>query len=237
MDISILFQRPEKSVRSILTIEPLAPLSMVSTMPGNFYKTLAEPSKFHLCGAFENILGWHFDEKTRREIRKKVEASLKKQKFEIPDWRKSDVGYMPLVEHLVDIEPSPVLLNIPRMFYKDLWKQQRKRSDAYSHPKGTMNLSYEIIPLKMGLERDPDKGTVTDPAITDFYAEHRSQYPMYYSSAGSREFVVLMQGASYYYNLSISEQFFDMLNAAISENNIAYLGTNEGWVHLKIQRI
>jgi len=106
----------------------------------------------------------------------------------------------------------------------------------YSHPNGTMNLSYEIIPLKMGIDRDPNKGTVTNDAITEFYASHRSRYPMYYTAAGSREFVVLLQGA-YYYNLEMPENLFASLHKAFSESNISYLGTNEGWVNLKIHRL
>lgn len=212
---------------------------MVSTMPGNFYKTLAEPSKFHLCGAFENILGWHFDEKTRREIRKKIEAALKKQKAEVPIWEDSEVGYLPLIEHLVEIKPNPFLLKIPKMFYKDYWSQLRKRGD-WGHAKGTFNLDYKLIPKKSAFlaspEIDSKQGNDKVKVLDGFFKENKGSFPIYYSSMGSREFVVLLQSA-YYYNLSLSEQLFELLNEAISENNIAYLGTNEGWVHLKIHRL
>jgi len=235
IDLSFLFKRPEKTISAMLIIEPLAPLSMVSTMPGAFYKTLSEPSKFHIFGAFENALGWHFDKKMRRDIRKKVAVAFKKQKMDSPLWEDSDVGYLPLIEPFIEIRPNPVLIKTPKMFYKDIWKQMRKRSDAHSHPNGTMNLSYEIIPRKMELERK-ENGTVTDKAITAFYATNRERYPMYYTSAGNREFVVLLQGA-YYYKLEIPENLFEMLQQAFYENNISYLGTNEGWVNLKINRL
>ncbi len=245
IDIGILFQKPEKVVKAVLTVEPLAPLSMVSTMPGSFYKTLDVPSKYHLCGAFENALGWHFDENfknrelgkegkkenLRTQIRKRVLAHFKKQKTELPTWAESEVGYEPLIAHLfeVGLVIKPALIR-----YKDLWKQMRKRNDAYSHPNGTMNLSFDLIPLKMGLVRN-DNGTVTNDAIAEFFEAHTDGYPMYYTSAGSREFVVAILG-SYQIGMGMTEGLFEALETAFSENNIAYLGTNEGWVNLKIHR-
>jgi CRISPR-associated protein Cas5 len=247
INLEILFQKPEKTVKAILFVEPLAPLSMVSTMPGSFYKTLTEPSKFHLCGAFENALGWHFDEnfknqyvakqgdskkKIRGQIKKRVDAYFKKQKLEEPNWEISEVGYEPLLAHLFDVG---LTIKPPMIFYKDLWKQMKKRSDGYSHPNGTMNISHEIIPLKMDLERT-EKGTVTNDAITEFYTQNSGSYPMYYTAAGSREFVAITEGC-YRICLKLNELLFTALNEAFSENNLAYLGTNEGWVNLKIQKL
>lgn len=247
IDISILFQKPEKTVNSMLIIEPLAPLSMVSTMPGNFYKTLSEPSKFHLCGAFENALGWHFDEGcinrvigkngkkvvVRSQIKKSVEAYFKREKLGMIDWEAADSGYEPLVAHLFEIN---LVVKPALVWYNDLWKQLRRRKDGtYPHPNGTMNLSFEIIPLKMNLPRT-EKGTVTNPGIADFFKEYSDQYPMYYSSPGNREFVVAIAGV-YKMGIKMTEGLFSMLEIMFSENNIAYLGTNEGWVNLKIQRL
>lgn len=239
IDISILFKKPEKTVNALLTIEPLAPLSMVSTMPGSFYKTLSEPSKFHLCGAFENALGWHFDEKTRRTIRKKVEGVFKKQKLPNPVWADSDVGFLPLVEPLFEVKPNPFLLKIPKMFYKDLWKQMRKRGD-WGHAKGTFNIDYEVISQKLTFSADPEvqkkEGNEKMKVFDKFFNTHKGKFPMYYTATGNREFVVLLQGA-YYYNLEMHENLFASLHEAFSESNISYLGTNEGWVNLKIHRL
>ena len=244
INLEILFEKTDKTVNSMLTIEPLAPLSMVSTMPGSFYKTLSVPSKYHLCGAFENALGWHFDESLpnrsekkenlRRLMKKQIEAKFKKMKIDSPIWEESDVGYQPLIDHLFDIG----LVCKPAMiFYKDLWKQMRKRSDGtYPHPNGTMNLSYDIIPLKMDLERDAKKGTVTSEAIGNFYKENQSSYPLYYTSAGNREFIAVTEGV-FKLHLKMSEGLFDALYSAFIDNNISYLGTNEGWVNFKIQKL
>jgi CRISPR-associated protein Cas5 len=247
IDLSILFQKPEKTTTALLVIEPLAPLSMVSTMPGNFYKTLSEPSKFHLCGAFENALGWHFDEGfingvldstgkkavLRSQIKRSVDAHFKRKKQGAVGWEAADSGYEPLLAHLFDVN---LVVKPALIWYNDLWKQLRRRKDGtYPHPNGTMNLSFEIIPLKMGLPRT-EKGTVSNLGIAGFFKEHSDQYPMYYSSPGNREFVVAIAGV-YRLGLTMTEGLFSMLEMVFSENNIAYLGTNEGWVNLKIERL
>ena len=45
IDLSILKKLPEQNVQAVLEIIPLAPLSMVSELPGSFYKTMKYPSK------------------------------------------------------------------------------------------------------------------------------------------------------------------------------------------------
>ena len=68
LNLSILEKIPERNINVVLEIEPLAPLSMVSELPGSYYKTLKSPDKKMLCGLFENILGWHFDLADRKVI-------------------------------------------------------------------------------------------------------------------------------------------------------------------------
>ena len=68
IDLSILKKLPELKTQAVLSIRPLAPLSMVSELPGSFYKTLKYPSKKMLCGLFENMLGWHFDNRLRVSV-------------------------------------------------------------------------------------------------------------------------------------------------------------------------
>ena len=83
IDLSILKKLPELKTQAVLSIRPLAPLSMVSELPGSFYKTMKYPSKKMLCGLFENMLGWHFDNKLRLEIFKDMVKVRKKQKIEL----------------------------------------------------------------------------------------------------------------------------------------------------------
>ena len=51
IDLSILKKLPELQTQAVLTIRPLAPLSMVSELPGSFYKTMKFPSKKMLCNS------------------------------------------------------------------------------------------------------------------------------------------------------------------------------------------
>jgi CRISPR-associated protein Cas5 len=77
IDLSILKKIPDLSKEAILEIQPLAPLSMVSELPGSYYKTLKTPDKKMICGMFENILGWHID----LADRKLISVSKKTQLF------------------------------------------------------------------------------------------------------------------------------------------------------------
>lgn len=231
VDLSILFNKPDKDKKALLNIEPLAPLSIVSTLPGSYYKSLDKPTKANLCGVFENIMGWHIGEKERRGIKKKLEKVFKKNfSIEELNFETSPVGYTSLLGHLFEIE-IPLIPHI-KMRYDDVWKQQLFR-DGYSHPKGTPNLSYNLIAQKEKLERKD--GKITNDAITAFHKENKGDYPMYYTSPRKREYIILE--GNYQYKLAMNSMFFDALKDKIEENNIAYLGTNEGWVNLKIEAL
>jgi len=231
-DLSILFQKPEKDKQVILTIEPLAPLSIVSTLPGSYYKSLDKPTKANLCGIFENVLGWHIGKKDRNKILKKIKQVYKKA-FKISEFEieTSAVGYTSLLGHLFQIELPLIPAIVQR--YDDVWKQQLYR-DGYAHPNGTPNISYELIPLKRQLDKK-DNGTVTNDEITKFHKENKGGFPMYYTSPRKREYIVLE--GSYQFKLSMSSYLFDILLTKIEENNIAYLGNNEGWINLKIEML
>jgi CRISPR-associated protein Cas5 len=231
-DLSILFQKPEKDKQVILTIEPLAPLSIVSTLPGSYYKSLNKPTKANLCGMFENVMGWHIGMTERRAIFKKMKQIYKKS-FKITDFEIeiSAVGYTSLLGHLFEIELPLVPTIVAR--YDDYWTQQLKHDDA-RHLKGTANLSYQLIKKKRNLPTD-DKGKISDKTFTNFLKENNSNFPMYYTSPTPREFIVLE--GNYQIKLSISSHLFEHLEKSIEENNIAYLGTNEGWVNLSIKEI
>ena len=84
IDLSILKKIPELNTKVILEIEPRAPLSMVSELPGSYYKTLKVPDKKMLCGLFENLLGWHIDLADRKEITKDLSKLREKQAKGLP---------------------------------------------------------------------------------------------------------------------------------------------------------
>lgn len=232
VDLSILFKKPEMDKKVQLTIEPLAPLSIVSTLPGSYYKSLDRPTKANLSGMFENVMGWHIGVKDRSKILKKVKAVYKKS-YRINDFEveTSELGYTSLLGHLFEIELPICPAVVAR--YDDLWTQQLKHDDA-RHLKGTANLSYHLIREKQKLPTD-DKGKVSDKDYGEFLKEHYSNFPMYYTSPTPREFIVLE--GNYQIKLSMSSHLLEGLEQSFQENNLAYLGTNEGWVNLSIKEM
>ncbi len=246
IDLSILNQRPEKDMQVILSIDPLAPLSIVSTFPGSYYKSQNVPTKANLCGIFENVMGWHLGKKERSAIHKETKKFYKK-KFKINEIEKtqSAVGYTSLIGHLFDIE-------LPHFYppidcrYDDLWTQQMKHNDK-RHMDGTANLSWQVIQDKSWLKKElkaiddndkfdkKEKKNLKDKLINDFVANNLERLPMYYTSPTAREFIIVNQ--PYQIKLLINEHLFNMLNDCFEEYNIAYLGTNEGWVDLSIKEL
>lgn len=114
----------------------------------------------------------------------------------------------------------------------------RKRGD-WGHAKGTFNIDYNMIATKASLISNPsftDSNKKEQTKLLDsFFYENRGFFPMYYTTTGYREYVIINQNLQI--GLSLTEGLFTNLETGLAENNIAYLGTNEGWVNLKIERI
>ena len=237
LDLSILEKIPEPNLKVILEIEPLAPLSMVSELPGSYYKTLKSPDKKMLCGLFENILGWHIDLADRKAIIKELLALRKKQAKKNPQLefvdRTKGSTYSPLLMDYFEI----VLPIIPALgFYDDLWSKAYRRADAIVHPKGTFNLDYGIMPLKRQQPRDKDKPQKIDNvALFDFFKKNVDSYPLYYSTPTSREYIFVKD--KYKIQIEIDSDLFKMLCDRLAFENIGYLGNSEGWIDLKFEQL
>ena len=251
LDISILQKQPQLDCGVILEIQPLAPLSMVSELPGSYYKTLKTPDKKMLCGLFENILGWHIDLADRKEIskevkelREKFEKEQKKQKkilsetvkIAIPytDYTKGST-YMPLLMDYFEIENiKPTFSNV--LFYDDLWSKAYRRADAVNHPKGTFNISYDLLINKRNLKRnDKNPNQVDDKELEVFFKENITKFPLYYSTPTSREYIAM--DGKYETLISIDAKLYAMLQEKILTDNLCYLGNSEGWVDLKFKKL
>lgn len=237
IDLSILQKLPLLDTKAILEIEPLAPLSMVSELPGSYYKTLKSPDKKMLCGLFENILGWHIDLADRKAIIKELitlrkKLAKKNPKLEFID-RTQGSTFSPLLMDYFDV----VIPVIPELgFYDDLWSKAYRRADADVHPKGTFNLDYGIIPIKRQQPRDKDKPQKIDnAALFDFFKRNVDSYPLYYSTPTSREYVFAK--GKYQIQLVIDSSLYKMLCDKLSSENIGYLGNSEGWIDLKFEQL
>ena len=233
IDISILFEKPELTNSAILWIEPLAPLSMVVSMPGSYYRTQGEPSPFMIYGMFENLLGWHFDDKIRSDIIKKMRSVLSK-KYEIKDiiFNASEVGFKPILQQHLKIE-SPALLQPQKMFFEDYWTQHLKDVDE-RHAKGNRNydvsLEHSVNQIYSSPKEDRDK------LWRSLLEVNPDKFPNYYQSPTKREFVSVV--GKYGYKIISSKSIIALLiDISQSSCSPSYIGTNEGWVSLQITKL
>ncbi len=237
LDLSILQKIPEPNIKVILEIEPLAPLSMVNELPGSYYKTLKSPDKKMLCGLFENIMGWHIDLADRKAIIKEIIALRKKQAKKNPQLefvdRTKGSTFSPLLMDYFDI----VIPVIPALgFYDDLWNKAYRRSDAVVHPKGTFNLSYDMIPLKRELKRsEKNPKQVDDTSLEKFFKDNIARYPQYYSTPTVREYVFAK--GIFEIQIIIDQELFRLLKEKLLYENLGYLGTSEGWIDIKFREL
>ncbi|MCU0440682.1 MAG: type I-PGING CRISPR-associated protein Cas5p [Raineya sp.] len=226
INLDFIFQEPSSPDKKVkLIIEPLAPLSMVSDIPGAYYKTLEIPDKYKLCGLFENILGWHFDKADRDAIHKKrkglYEKRNKDKKYISND---SNSGFRPL---LFDYFEMGIVLKHGSIQYNDLWKRAFSRLDAYVHANGSPNLNYETLKTK--------PKNLDNKSVEVFLKANKSKYPMFYTSPTLREFIAY--DGTIQIGLIMSERLYTELKQSLETNSTAYLGTSEGWVEINIEEI
>jgi CRISPR-associated protein Cas5 len=232
MDISILRKAPKIDSSNVLEIQPLAPLSMVNELPGTYFKTLKMPDKKMLCGLFENILGWHIDIADRKQIFKDLVDIRKKQaKQGIAskqiDYTKGST-YVPLLIDYFEIQNiTPDFTRV--VFFDDLWSRAFQRKDAVVHPKGTFNISYEMIVCKNSLRNESQQ--LEDKDLEKLFKENMGCFPLYYSTPTTREYISM--SGKYIIQLMVDSVLMKMLQEKTTTDNIGYLGANEGWVDLK----
>lgn len=239
LDLSILRAAPEYSTKALLSIDALAPLSMVAKMPGAYYRSLAVPSNWMLLGLLENALGWHFDSNVRSEIWGKL------LKIHGEERQQSGVGFVSLLQHHVKIE---VAQQPPVLRYDDMWIQHLRKRDG-DHIKGSRHFDNRAnsfadaladkkvkIGNNAGFRREPTliSNWKQNDEIHDTIPLHL--YPRYYASNRTREYIVVAR--PYIFNLATSPTLLTLLQSAL-ENPQAplYLGANDGWVEAKLEAI
>lgn len=237
VNISTLFERPNPTVRSLLIITPLAPLSMVVALPGSYYRSQSEPSKQMIYGLLENLLGWHFPDSLRREIIKEL-AKFYKKKLKLPEdvistFDSSGSKYTPLLQKHLLIEKPPFDYKPAVKSYDDYWTQHLKDVDQ-RHAKGNRNYDYRLSRSIDNIYEQPKDQQ--DSEWANLFKEKGDQFPAYYQKPTKREFVIVT--GSFRYPLLVQENLLKLLEAAIIDSAApAYLGTNEGWVDLTIKRL
>lgn len=245
IDVSILKRIPQLDVKAQLVIEPLAPLSMVAYIPGAYYKTVQIPTKKMLCGIFENVLGWHFTSEVRKEIRKDMEESYKKQGCK--DFKSFQEGstYEPLLMEYFEIEGTPQVKFDSVCFYNDLWSRLHSRREHKSsfkkHISGCRNIDKNVaLFLQYKLEElDKNKelkGKDKSNKETEIYASSECTFPLYYPTPTKREYIHLENG-KYVFNMLIDNELLGMLEKRLETYNMAYLGNSEGWIDITLKHL
>lgn len=235
LDLMILKEIPQLTVKAELRIEPLAPLSMVSEMPGSFYKTLKQPSQKMICGLFENVLGWHISLKDRKNIQGEIKKIRKKKKIDFFNFSKGST-YVPLLIEYFCLDGDTTVDFLEVTFFDDYWSRCYRRADAVVHPDGTMNIDYRSIYKKWQLKRDDKKIEQVDKKeLEAFFKNNLSSFPMYYTSPTIREYVDLR--GSFIIPLLMDVKLFDLLSKELQINNVGYLGNSEGWINLKLTKL
>ena len=239
IDISFLKQVPSLTTEAILEIRPLAPLSMVSDMPGSYYKTLKKPDKKMLCGLFENILGWHIDSADRKQLYKELKKVRKKQKVDFKD-KYSGSTYQPLLMEYFEIDGDIEIDQFKGVcFYDDLWSRSFRRSDSNKHINGCRNADYRIIAQKYQTFNEIDntdlKSADKEKEKDGWFKKNIGSYPYYYSSPTKREFISM--DAVFKIKLFMNKELLNFLTQNVLLYNIGYLGNNEGWVDVKIESL
>lgn len=229
IDLSVLVKCKELTSKAKLSINILAPLSMVSSLPGSYFRSLKKPTKFMICGMLENILGWHFSETDRKKIRKLIKKKQKSnQDFRLEE---AESGYLPIIDHLIKIETEI----IPHLaHYDDTWTQHLKDRDE-RHMKGTRNYDWQ-------LEKRIDQLEDNSKSRNNFFKKFQNKFPKYYYSPKTREFVFptssVSINATFSYRISSNKKLIELLSSTIKNKcSTAYLGTSEGWVEIEIEEI
>jgi len=233
LDLSILRAAPEYSTSALLSIEALAPLSLVAKMPGKYYRSQPGPTDGMLLAMLENALGWHISVKERDALLKVLS-----KRHKIPAER-SGVGFGSVLQWHVRIANR----SIPdSMHYDDLWAQHLRGS---SFPDGSRNYDSAMIPL-MNAKRRGDittgdtKDAKRDPELLRGFqsgdkiniALLRPHFPQYYASPTPREYIV--PDGAFRFRIETSPDLAELLAGAITDPAAPlYLGSNEGWIDAK----
>jgi CRISPR-associated protein Cas5 len=237
IDLSTLFSTSEKTTELKLQVELLTPISMVTQLPGSYYRSVRKPDKLQLCGLFENMMEMHIGHLSRKAIFKDIQKDWKKRLgVEItPSF--SGSGYQPLLHLLFDVDDFFIAPNLSS--FDDMWKKSMRRTDDKAHPSGTPNLDYRLLPVKRQLAGG-GYAQISNEKLTTLFKENLDKFPFFYTTLASREYVMPSEskidtlGRSFILRLHCTPAFAGALRQAIDSSSSAYLGHSESWVELNL---
>lgn len=155
IDLSFYLEPPELTIEGVLEITALAPLSMVSSQPGTYFRTALKPPVHMVYGMIENALGWHFPLALRKEIMKGLAKTAKKQHRKNVDWKDHPwlkgkptnvalTNYFSLLQYHLEIAEADNPQDV--MTYDDLWSMHL-RDRGMNYIGGSRNYDYRLEEL------------------------------------------------------------------------------------------
>jgi len=256
-DFSFFLEPPELTHHAVLTVEALAPLSMVAAQPGSYFRSQPAPTDQMLLGMLENALGWHLENARKGEpldrkrlvagLRKKVPRATKKAKsWSASPWlnekppRSGNAFFSVLKYHL-----RVTLRHIPAvMHYDDLWTRLARRGDDFIG--GSRNYDAQLETLMTMLRRKEVKGVAKskadvkelaelpdtlEPGLTLYPGALKDAFPEYYYSPTPREYVC--PETPYQFRVATTATLARQLKAALHAPAAPlYLGSNDGWIEV-----
>jgi CRISPR-associated protein Cas5 len=257
IDLQFFMEPPILDKRCMLTIEALAPLSMVAAQPGKYYRSQPAPTSHMLYGLMENALGWHLFDALRKQTIDGLKRVLKKEYKKDTDWINSDwmaskangsaVGYVSLLQYHVQFTGAIVQPDV--ISFDDLWSQHLHdtgRSFFGGSNHYDSSLSELLNKEKRGLIEFGDRAefqnysqeqltNVPDGAKIKYNAI-RSKYPQYYVSPTVREYIIPQR--PYLIGFDTTNSVSKILKRAF-EDPVAplCLGSNDGWVEVNFEEL
>lgn len=169
LDLSFFLEPPEQTTLAELTIDALAPLSMVSSQPGSYFRSELAPTDFMLYGMLENALGWHFSYNPKDKVRQKIIKGLAKQAkksnkknaaYKDHPWLsgkadESRCGFQSLLQYHLSIELISQVDDF--MTYDDLWSMAL-RDSGENFSGGSRHYDFRLENLmNLSKAQDPSK--------------------------------------------------------------------------------
>jgi CRISPR-associated protein Cas5 len=255
LDFTFFLEPPVLTHEAVLTVEALAPLSMVAAQPGSYFRSQPAPTNQMLYGMLENALGWHLENQRKAEpldrkrliqaLRKKIPRETKKSDA----WReslwlteqppRSSNAFFSLLRYHLRF----TLRHVPEVtHYDDLWTRLARRGDDFIG--GSRNYDHRLEPL-IGMLRQKkaklsSKGSAKirnaddipaqfEPGVTVYQGALKSAFPEYYYSPTPREYVC--PKGVYRFRVQTTPTLANLLRGSVAAPaSPLYLGSNDGWV-------
>lgn len=257
IDLTFFLSPPNLDTTALLVIEALTPLSMSTAQPGTYYRSQPAPTEAMLYGMLENALGWHFPEDVRASLLKDLRKAaknefgrghpLKKEPWITgEDDTESVSGFVSLLQYHLEFETAFLPETV---HFDDLWARHA-RSTGTQFPGGSRNHDIRLERI-MNLEgsdaitfgdrsdyriRDPEELAEVKAGDKVHVNALRPQFPQFYVSPTKREYVI--PGGPYRYRMRTTTTLAEHLGTALEDPAAPlYLGTNDGWVEARLEKL